>query len=136
MKIDDAIIMIVNDNILIVGMWKRAISKKGFQPKNIHLIHDGETAIKHYLAMSKKPDLIILDDIMPGMDGFNVCKTIRELEKQNKTEPATLLFVTNLPGKDIHDKLTKEVGANDFIQISNVSPIDLANIVVDYIEKR
>lgn len=63
------------------------------------------------LAVSKKPDLIILDIIMPEMDGYSVCK---ELKQNPETQDILIIFITV---KDHSDDETKgfELGAVDYI---------------------
>jgi len=76
---------------------------------NVIFSTQGDRAIE--LAASKKPDLILLDIIMPGMDGYAVCK---EIKKNPDTQDIPIIFITI---KDQSDSETKgfELGAVDYI---------------------
>lgn len=134
MKEKNAIIMIV-DIVSNTLMWKRAIEFH-LNPKEIYIFHDGLKAVECYAGLSKKPTVIVLGVIIPTMGGFEVCKSIRRLEKSNKTKPAIILIVANILETDKPDRLAKEARADEFIRISSVKPTKLANIIADYIEKQ
>ncbi|MDB5440654.1 MAG: PleD family two-component system response regulator [Caulobacteraceae bacterium] len=75
---------------------------------------DGATALA--LAVSEKPDIILLDVMMPGMDGFQVC---RQLKNSPQTRHIPVMLVTALDGRS--DKIAGlEAGADDFL----TKPID------------
>ena len=65
-------ILIVDDEKTIVEMLACNLEKEGYQ---ILEANDGEEGVK--LALEKKPDLILLDIMLPKMDGLAVCKRIR-----------------------------------------------------------
>lgn len=69
----------------------------------------GEKALQ--LAKNKKPDLILLDIVMPGMDGYEVC---RRLKADPETSDIPVIFVTAMQGAD-DEMQGLEVGAIDFI---------------------
>lgn len=66
------IILIVEDDEQLAKVLYRQLDASGFKAVNAY---DGETALK--LARGKKPDLMILDIGLPGMDGKTVCKIIK-----------------------------------------------------------
>lgn len=71
--------------------------------------HDGATAIA--LAGAEQPDLILLDVMMPGMDGFETCRRIKAAAD---TRHIPVLLVTALDGR--HDRIKGlEAGADDFL---------------------
>ncbi|MDO1559922.1 PleD family two-component system response regulator [Brevundimonas sp. 2R-24] len=71
--------------------------------------HDGLTALE--LAAVERPDLILLDVMMPGMDGFEVC---RRLKEASDTRHIPVVLVTALDGRQ--DRVTGlEAGADDFL---------------------
>jgi two-component system cell cycle response regulator len=75
---------------------------------------DGPTALA--MAASEKPDIVLLDVMMPGMDGFTVCRTLKD-DPQTRHLPVVLL--TALDGRA--DRVTGlEAGADDFL----TKPID------------
>ena len=71
--------------------------------------HDGLTALK--LASDEKPDIILLDVMMPGMDGFETCK---RLKADPETRHIPVVLVTALDGRE--DRIRGlEAGADDFL---------------------
>lgn len=70
---------------------------------------DGQGAIE--MAIEDKPDLILLDVVMPEMDGFEVC---RELKKNKKTKEIPIIFLTAQTNEDSIEK-AYEVGGIDYI---------------------
>ena len=66
-------ILIVDDEKPIVDILKFNLEKEGFSTA---VAYDGEEAIN--LALSIKPDLILLDLMLPKIDGFNVCRELRK----------------------------------------------------------
>jgi len=76
--------------------------------------HDGQTAIRR--AVEDQPDLILLDVMMPGMDGFETC---RRLKADPNTRHIPVVLVTALDGREDRIK-GLEAGADDFV----TKPID------------
>jgi len=76
--------------------------------------YDGPTALAK--AQAEKPDIILLDVMMPGMDGFQVC---RQLKDDPETRHIPIVLVTALDGRS--DRiLGLEAGADEFL----TKPID------------
>ena len=96
-------ILIVDDEKPIVDILKFNLEKEGY--KTIEA-YDGEQAVA--LALEAKPDLIILDVMLPKMDGFTVCKKIR----QKLTCPVIMLTAK----EEVVDKIIGlELGADDYM---------------------
>ena len=97
-------ILIVEDEESIRGFLK------------INLKRNGEDGIK--IAINEKPAIVILDVMLPGIDGFNVCKRIREEEKNIG------IIMLTAKSQDI-DKITGlEYGADDYI-VKPFNPMEL-----------
>lgn len=99
----DANILIVDDEQNIVDILKENLEREGYQTLTAF---DGEEAVE--LALSAKPDLILLDCMLPKMDGFDVCKRIRQ------TEQVPILMLT-AKSEEIDKVLGLELGADDYI---------------------
>ncbi|OYX58363.1 MAG: DNA-binding response regulator [Micrococcales bacterium 32-70-13] len=69
----DARILVVDDDAAIAEMIGIVLRGEGFEP---HFSFDGPAAIEAFAAV--KPDLVLLDLMLPGMDGIEVCTRIRE----------------------------------------------------------
>lgn len=67
------ILLLIEDNPLLTGMYQAAFEKRDVE---LLIAHDGETGLK--LAKEKKPDVILLDLLMPGMNGYEVLEKVRE----------------------------------------------------------
>ncbi|MBC6162942.1 response regulator transcription factor [Listeria booriae] len=97
-------ILVVDDESSIVTLLQFNIEKAGF---DVVTAEDGRTGYE--LALAEKPDLIVLDLMLPEMDGIEVCKQLR----QDKVETPILM----LTAKD--DELDKiiglELGADDYL---------------------
>lgn len=97
-------IFIVDDEQSIVTLLTYNMEKAGYETE---VAYDGNEAIT--MAMTNQYDLIILDVMLPGVDGLEVCKTLR----QNKVETPILILTAR---EDEFDKvLGLELGADDYI---------------------
>ena len=101
--IKDKIILLVDDEPAILQMCQSILRENGFEN-----IVTASTALNALERMSAKPDMAVLDVMLPDMDGFMLAKTIRE---QN---PIPILFLT--AKGEIDDKSKGfEVGADDYM---------------------
>lgn len=89
----------------------------------IHIVDNGKNALEW--AEKIKPDLILLDIMMPGISGFEVCERLKN-EKTTKRIP--VLFITSLSDSDSHKKAI-ESGAEGFM----VKPLN-ADLIVAYVK--
>ncbi|MDU7453180.1 response regulator transcription factor [Clostridium saudiense] len=106
-------ILIVEDEESIRGFLKINLKRNGYE---VIEVDNGEDGIK--IAINEKPAIVILDVMLPGIDGFNVCKRIREEEKNIG------LIMLTAKSQDI-DKITGlEYGADDYI-VKPFNPMEL-----------
>lgn len=105
-------VLVVDDERLNRAMLVKLLDRQGF---DVVAASDGEEALR--LAEKISPDLVLLDIVMPGMDGFEVLHALR-LQKDESELP--VIMVT---GADETSKLVKafDLGANDFL----TKPIDV-----------
>ncbi len=96
-------ILIVDDEKTIVDMLVYNLQKEGY---NTLEANDGEEAIK--IALNEKPDLVLLDIMLPKMDGLAVCKRIR----QTLNIPILMISAKD---EEIDKILGLELGADDYI---------------------
>ncbi|MBO4494442.1 MAG: response regulator transcription factor [Clostridiales bacterium] len=96
-------ILVVDDEESLVELLRTNLERDGYE---VISASDGMAAIE--LAERQKPDLILLDWMMPKMDGFEVCKRLRP-----KTT-APIIMVT-AKGEEIDKVLGLEMGADDYI---------------------
>ena len=105
-------VLVVDDEIALAGVVAGYLEREGFQ---VVQAHDGPTAVE--LAESLRPDLIVLDVMLPGFDGVEVCRRIRHF---------TDAYVIMLTARDEEvDKIVGlSVGADDYL-VKPFSPREL-----------
>ena len=99
-------ILIIDDEKDIVDLISYNLEKEGFATIKAY---DGEDALK--LVEAQRPDLIILDLMLPGMRGLEVCKFIR---RNPETETLPIIMLT-AKGDQVDKILGLEMGADDYI---------------------
>ena len=106
MKKSDIKILCVDDEPDILEILKYNLSNEGY---NVSTAADGKSAIK--LAYNINPNLIIMDIMMPRMDGIEACEKLRSDEKFNDT---IIMFVTER-GEDYSHVAAYDAGADDYV---------------------
>ena len=99
-------ILVVDDEIYIVHILDFSLGMEGYE---VLTALDGEQALER--LKSDKPDLIVLDIMMPKLDGYEVCRTI-------KTNPDTQhipVILLSAKGRNVDQKMGFDVGADDYI---------------------
>jgi len=99
-------IMVVEDEPEILELYALKFNNEGFSV--VEATH-GKQGLK--LAKKEKPDLILLDIIMPRMDGFSVLK---KLKKESSTKDIPVILLTNL-GEERDIKEGQKLGAVDYL---------------------
>lgn len=100
-------ILVVDDDRIIVEILSQSLSLAGYQ---VATAADGQEGLT--LARELKPDLILLDVMMPKLDGYSVCS---QLKQDPETQLIPIIILTALTDRD--DKLKAlEVGADEFIR--------------------
>ena len=106
-------ILIVDDDVNIAELISLYLTKECFDTR---MVHDGESALKEFETYA--PNLILLDLMLPGIDGYQVCREIRA--KANV--PIIMLSAKG----EIFDKvLGLELGADDYM----IKPFDSKELV-------
>lgn len=118
-------ILIIEDDPLIVKIYTTRLTVDGYQ---VISAENGEQGLK--LAESELPDLIILDLMMPRLDGFDVMAKVRQNEKL-KNVP--ILVYSNLAQEEEMER-AKSLGATEFIIKANLSPTEMVNKIKQYLK--
>lgn len=100
------VLLIIEDNPLLVGMYKTAFERQNI---NVLVAHDGMAGIE--LAREKRPDVILLDLLMPGIDGYEVLKI---LKADPNTKSIKIIILTVIAKKE-NAEIAKKLGAVDYI---------------------
>ena len=96
-------ILVVDDEKAIVDVLTFNLKKEGY---DVIAAYDGESALE---AAAQKPDLILLDVMLPKLSGFDVCREIR------KTDIFTPIIMLTARAEETDKVLGLEIGADDYI---------------------
>src|SRR5580700_7112474 len=107
-------LLIVDDETDIATSIQYVLTQEGFSTV---LAHDGLKAIE--LVEKEKPDMIILDLMMPGLDGLEVCRRVRAHDRR------TPILMLTARTSEIDTVVGLELGANDYI----AKPVRLRELV-------
>jgi len=118
-------ILIIEDEKFLLELYQGRFEKDGYQ---VFTAINGLTGLK--LAQKEKPDLIILDILMPGMDGYEV---IRKLKEDNQTKEITILVLSNLGQREEINQGLK-TGADDYIIKTDLTPSELIDKVEEMLK--
>jgi len=99
-------ILIVDDEEHIVELLKFNLLNAGY---DVYTANDGIEAVK--IAKAEKPSLVLLDLMLPGIDGFDVCK---EIKRDNEMKKTSIIMLT-AKGEELDKILGLELGADDYI---------------------
>jgi len=99
-------VLVVDDSHLLRGILREELEAEGF---TVHLAEDGAQALE--MAHDLRPDVILLDIGLPGMDGYEVCRRVRA---DAATTEIPILMITAL--NELKDKLAGfDAGADDYL---------------------
>src|SRR5207247_10809792 len=98
-------ILCVDDESYIVHILDFSLGMEGYE---VVTALDGEQALER--VKSEKPDLIVLDIMMPKLDGYEVCKSI----KSNAATQHIPVILLSAKGRNVDQKLGFDVGADDY----------------------
>lgn len=115
------VILLVDDDPLIIRMYQKKLTTDGHK---VLTATDGEEAMVQ--VIKETPDLILLDVMMPKMNGVETLKT---LKKDSKTENIPVIILTNLGDKPEDIEAAKNMGALDYLVKSKTSLKELSEIV-------
>ncbi|MFN3875156.1 MAG: response regulator transcription factor, partial [Flavobacteriales bacterium] len=99
-------VLLVDDEPDIIELLRYNLEREGYA---VSTAQNGKDALK--LAKAERPDLIVLDIMMPGMDGVEVCNQLRQLPEFKNT----LITFLTARGEDYSQIAGFEAGADDFI---------------------
>ena len=108
-------ILLVEDEISFRTIYQDMLDSGGFQ---VLTAADGEAGLQ--MALSQKPDLVLLDLNLPKLHGFEVLKSIRE----NKTTNGMPVIILTVQGSDKDIKKGAELGATDYLIKGMCTPLE------------
>ena len=110
-------ILIIDDDPFIADMYVLKFKAEGFE---VQAANDGKVGIK--LAADMKPDVILLDVVMPAMDGFDVLQKLRSDESLGRPK---ILFLTNF-GQREDIRRGMQLGADGYIIKAHFTPSEVS----------
>jgi DNA-binding response OmpR family regulator len=117
---DKKTILLVEDDAFVSDIYHTKLSQEGY---NLMIAENGLEALKK--IEEKIPDLILLDIVMPYMDGIEVLKKLKENEEWKKIP---VIILTNLSQKEEVEEGLK-IGANDYLIKSHFTPSEVVEKV-------
>ena len=106
-------VLVVDDDLTVADVVRRYLERDGY---SVALAADGETALR--LAGETEPDLVVLDLMLPGIDGLEVCRRLRS------TSDVPVIMLTAL-GEESDRVVGLQLGADDYVT-KPFSPRELA----------
>ncbi|MBI2094789.1 MAG: response regulator transcription factor [Candidatus Omnitrophica bacterium] len=99
-------ILVVDDEEDILKLLQYNLQREGYQVRCVSSGEEGLAAVK-----AGRPDLVVLDWMLPGMDGLEVCKLVRA-DKDVKNTPILMLTAKD---SEVDQVLSLEIGATDYV---------------------
>ena len=118
-------ILIVEDDDNLAGVYETRLQAEGFATKRVP---NGEDALQ--AAIAAKPDLILLDVMMPKVSGFDVLDILRNTPE---TQNAKVIMLTALSQESDKEK-AKSLGVDDYLIKSQVVIADVVDKIRDHLE--
>ena len=105
-------VLVVDDEVALAGVVANYLQREGFDTR---LVHDGPTAVE--TARAWHPDLIVLDVMLPGLDGVEVCRQLR-------TFSDAYVIMLTARDEEVDKVVGLSVGADDYL-VKPFSPREL-----------
>jgi len=118
-------ILVAEDDTLYASVYQNKLTKEGY---NVTVVSNGAEAVKK--AAEIKPDLILMDLIMPEMDGFTA---LEKIKSNPETKGIKVVVMSNL-GQDSDIKRAKDLGAEEYFIKANISIQELVEKLKQYIK--
>lgn len=120
-------ILFVEDETDLLEMYRIKLCSIGFE---VYTAMNGEVGL--LLAEKCSPDMILLDIVMPKIEGFEMLK---RLKKNPSTKKIPVIIFSNLSQKEEVDKGFK-LGAKDYIVKTSVTPVELAERIKKFLNSQ
>lgn len=117
-------ILLVEDDEMLHTMYTQKFTKEGYE---VLSAFNGAEGVQ--VAEEKKPAIILLDIIMPKMDGF---VALKKMKKNEATKDIPVILLTNL-GQEEDIRKGKELGATDYFIKANHTPQEVVDKVKEVI---
>lgn len=119
-------ILVIEDEEVIIGLLQKKIIKEGYQ---VSIARDGEEGLKN--MKEEKPDLVLLDVVMPKMGGFEV---MEEMQKDSELKKIPVIIISN-SGQPVELDRAQKLGAKDWLVKTEFDPQEVINKVKKQLPK-
>lgn len=116
-------ILIIEDEEILLDLLNKKLTQEGYQ---VDIAKDGQEGLAKLKA--EKPDLVLLDIVMPKMGGFEL---IEEINKDKKLKGLPIIIISN-SGQPVELDRARELGVSDWLIKTDFSPQD----VIDKVKKQ
>ncbi len=113
-------ILIIEDDIPLYNLYAAELKLKGYDVSNVS---DGLVA--YNAVKTQKPDLVLLDIVLPGRNGVDI---LQDIKSDTSIQDTKVIMLTNYGG-DANINKSVELGAEDYILKYNVVPSDVSSKV-------
>jgi len=120
-------VLLVEDDPFLQSMYMTKFELEGFE---VYSANDGELGAA--LALEKIPDIILLDILMPKMDGFEV---LQHLKADKKTSNIPVIMLTNLNQKEEVEKCLV-LGADDYLIKAHFMPTEVVARIIKLLNSK
>ncbi|MFA6228469.1 MAG: response regulator [Patescibacteria group bacterium] len=118
-------VLLVEDDAMIVDMYKLRLEEEGYE---VIITDKGSQAIE--LAKTDDPDIILLDIILPEVDGFSI---LSSLKSEAATKKIPTIIMTNL-GQESDQEKGQQLGAEEYFVKAQHTPADVINVIKKYLK--
>lgn len=117
-------ILFIEDDEGFYNIFSVPLKMKGY---DIVRVSEGNSAVEKIIT--EKPDLVLLDIVLPGTSGIDILKELREREE---TQSVVVIMLTNF-GSDENISRAMEYGANDYLMKYNIVPSELPDKIAVFL---
>lgn len=117
MAINNKTILLMEDDIMVSSIYKAKFEADGFK---VVIAIDGASGLE--LLKKEKPDIVLQDVILPGLDGFSV---LEEIKRDKATKNIPVIMLTNLGTPEDKAK-GQRMGATDYLVKASFTPSEIS----------
>jgi len=121
-------ILLIEDEDIMIDLLEKKLSQEGYK---VVVAKDGEEGLRKMKEMESKPDLILLDIIMPKMGGFEV---MEEMQKDPQLREIPVIIISN-SGQPVELDKAKKLGAKDWLIKTEFDPKEVIEKVKRQLQK-
>lgn len=126
-------ILLIEDDLATIEIYETILKKEGFA---VEVIKWGEEAVKRVKEMeqgkAKKPDLVLLDLILPDINGIQV---LEEIRRHKKTEDLPVFILTNYTDAQL-EKMGYALKSERYLLKTDYTPSQLLRIIKDRLTRK